>query len=233
MKNFRIILVVTFLALLLLTPLSIQAIPIDVGFQRVTNNNVENLGGQLGLQIMNSADAFILFGETITDTQVLFAYTNDVGIASNIAEIYIDDGTVVTLDSVINSLTGFTNFTGGSADPGNLPGGNTLSPPFVATSNFSADLTQGQGGTEKGINESLDTLGIVYSVTSGLAGIQAALDDGTLRVGLHIRSIGTAGGSDSYVNNGVSVPEPATILLLGFGLAGFLGFGRKKFKKLR
>ena len=33
------------------------------------------------------------------------------------------------------------------------------------------------------------------------------------------------------VTNLRSVPEPGTILLLGFGLIGLVGFGRKKFKK--
>ncbi|MBU0988167.1 MAG: PEP-CTERM sorting domain-containing protein [Proteobacteria bacterium] len=36
----------------------------------------------------------------------------------------------------------------------------------------------------------------------------------------------------SQINDGVyPVPEPATLILIGSGLVGLAGFGRKKFKK--
>ena len=37
--------------------------------------------------------------------------------------------------------------------------------------------------------------------------------------------------ADNGANGSLSVPEPATLLLLGVGLVGIAGFGRKKFKK--
>lgn len=189
-----------------------QAASIDVGFERITSNNVENIEDQLSLVIHDQAMALGVWGQNIDADEVLFVFTNNVGIASNIAEIYLDDGTIVAqMNSVLNSLAGFTDFRGGSARPGNLPAGNTVS--FAAISSFSADVNPGP--PKKGVDVAADALGIVYQLKSGLAlaDVEAALASGELRVGMHLRSIGTGGGSDSFVNSATLIPEPASAVL--------------------
>jgi hypothetical protein len=37
--------------------------------------------------------------------------------------------------------------------------------------------------------------------------------------------------ADNGVIDSISVPEPASLFLMGVGLVGLAGFGRKKFKK--
>ncbi len=190
---------------------STKADTIDVSFFRVSANAPENVASQFAATIYDNTEANSTFSTSLNSGQILIAFTNAVGIDSAISEVYIDDGTIVGQSAVLNSLGGFTQFTGGGANPGNLPEGNTLSPPFVATSAFSADAV---GNPSRGVDANDDILGIVYDLLPGLSltDVQTALDDGTLRIGMHVRSIGSQGQSDSFVN-----PEPATLALMGLG----------------
>lgn len=154
----------------------------------------------------------------VAPASVLFVFRNNVGLASSISEIYFDDGTILAQHGIYNSLSGYTSYTAG-ANPGNLPAGNTVG--FEATTSFSADAV---GNPNKGINRSNDLAGLSYTLKSGqnYADTIASLADGRLRIGLHLRAVGTY--SESVVNNPpqfFAVPEPGALLVWGIGMAGF------------
>ena len=151
------------------------------GFVRITSNNIENIADQLSVSVFD-----------IGGDQVNFTFFNNVGIASSVSEIYFDDGTLLGLSKVANdpiSFLGdpdFTEFTtNGSANPGNLPGGENLLLPFEATAGFSADA---QGNPAKGLNRANEVLQMIFDLQAGktVADVIADLNSGALRIGLHV-----------------------------------------------
>lgn len=212
---------------LLFIPTMAQALMVDIGFQRITNNNIENVASQLSAQLLDHTQANTIYTNlSLASHEVLFTFKNTAQTPSNIAEIYFDDGTILAQTGLYNSLGGYTSFSGGTINPGNLPSGNAVNPVFEATAGFGADVDS--GNPNKGVNASNDILGIKIRLKQNLTANEVvhALMNGDLRLGLHVRSIGNAGNSDSFVNSPVTaapsaaVPIPAAAWLFGVAFAG-------------
>lgn len=202
---------------------TVSAASVTYGFELIPQdplNNIEDISSQLSITIWEYDQANTEFGLSLTSSQILFTAQNNVGIASSISEIYFDDG-LLGPSQVFNSLGGSTSFTGGGANPGDLPGGGPVG--FTATQSFSADA---QGNPSLGVDTAQDIVGIFFGL-GAFADYNAVVDavnTGDLRFGYHIRSIGVAGESDSYVS---VVPVPAAVWMFGSAL-GLLGWFRHK-----
>jgi hypothetical protein len=173
------------------------------GFDRITSNAPQNIEAQF------SVDATDFGGG-----QVDFKFVNNVGVASNVAEIYFDDdaGVLTNTFSLIESAT--VDFAPGGSPP-NLPGGNTIS--FVADYRAGAQNPSPQNG----LNQASDFLIIRFTLAGGktFADVISAINGDTLRMGLHVQAIGTSGQSDSFVNDGPVIPSPGASVLSLIGLA--------------
>lgn len=195
-----------------------SASSVDVTFSRVTPaNSPLNPAAQLHCTVSDVAGH---------SDQVTMHFSNNVGIASSIMEIYFDDRTPLSLLSINGIGQSGATFATGNASPGNLPGGANLTPAFNANSSFSADA--GSGGPTQGLDAAADYLDMTFNLQTGntFGTVLTALQTGTLRIGLHVIAIGGSDGqSDSFVNNAVIAPVPQAAALGGAMLAGLLGIG--------
>lgn len=163
---------------------------------------------------------------TLLVGQVLFVFRNVGTSASSITDLYFDDGTLLGIASVQN-ISGGVDFSQ-DATPGNLPGGNSLSPQFTATTGFTADSNP--PAAPNGVNPG-EQVGVVFNLLTGLSyfNVISALNGETLdlngaaalRVGVHVQAFAN-GDSASFVALPQAVPLPASAWLMFTGLSAFL-----------
>lgn len=174
---------------------------VNINFTRITNNSPVNVASQF-LAVLSQVSG--------QPNRVVFTFSNSAAIASSISEIYYDNRNSAPLQSLLSPLqqTG-CHFTAGSASPGNLPGGNAIG--FNATRAFSADAV---GNPSVGLDTAADRLSMTFQLKSGFTfnNVVNALNNGDLRLGLHVRAINPPQSpcdwSDSFVSTVAVVPLP-------------------------
>lgn len=183
------------------------------GFTHLTNN-----GGIAPQYSSQFAMTLLDHGLVGSNWEASFKFTNNVGLASSITDIYFFDGVILTIPPTVTQSSGVAF--GSPATPGHLPG---WSNPNSATWVYTTDSNN--PSVANGVNASSEWVTFRFKLQSGQNFIDLLdhLATGTLNVGVHVQ--GQANGqSNSYV----LIPLPTGVALGSAGIAGVIVMGLRR-----
>ena len=217
MKKLLIILIFSLISLLI----SVPAIAVSYSFYHI----FEEGDGPSELANGTIGETQLLLDVTqYNGSQIMFTFSNSGPYESSITDVYFDDDVPLLDFADTFSNVGTVEYSEG-ASPGDLSAGNLIS--FTSNYSFDSDPSVQPNGVNPG--ESLGILFDYVGVDTDSNTVIAALNNGTMDIGIHVQGFAD-GGSESFTTT-APVPEPATMLLFGVGLIGIAGLGRRKLIK--
>jgi len=186
----------------------LDATPLTLGFNCITNNDDYNADvgeGQLLVDILDGG------------SEVTFVFRNTGPEPATIAEIYFGGSPLFSGITDITGDPGVVFVTG--AHPSNLPGGNTIAPAFEIIPGLAVEAQN--PAPANGVNP-YEQVELLLSLSTGKTwqNVVEGITSGSFRIGLHVISMSTSGGSEAFVNDRITyehTPEPATLAMLALG----------------